>query len=165
MRKSRGIVVMLISIALFIGLILINIVALRADEVVNLEIVGSEAEEINLPVMLLFVDNDCDDCVLAQEEVVVPMQISGEYNNKIIIQIINLDADKIIDFNGLENNSDRIANHYNLELTPTVSFVDENGIELIEPISGVSNLEYYGSLLDESIEKALRKIHNINKNN
>ena len=165
MRKGCDIVVILISIGLLIGLILANIVSARADEVVNLKEIGHEAEERNLPVMLLFIDSDCDDCVVAKEEFVAPMQIGGEYSNKTIIQIINLDEDKIIDFNGKKNDSDRIANRYNRELTPTVSFVDEKGIKLVESISGMSNLEYYGSLLDESIEGALRKLRDNNRSN
>ena len=165
MRKGRDIAVMLISIVLFIGLILVNIISLRADDVVNLKEIGNEAEERNLPIMLLFVDSDCDDCVTINEEVIGPMIISGDYKDKVIIQFINLDEDKIIDFNGKESDVDRIANRYKLELTPTVSFVDEKGIEFVEPISGVSNLDYYGSLLDESIEKALRKLHDLNNNN
>ena len=165
MRKGIDIVVMLISIALFIGLILVNIVALKADDVVNLKKIGNEAEERNLPIMLLFVDSDCDDCMTINEEVIGPMLISREYKNKVIIQFINLDEDKIIDFNGKESNADKIVNRYNLELTPTASFVDENGIEFVEPISGMSNLDYYGSLLDESIDKALRKLRDTNRNN
>lgn len=165
MRKGLDIVVMLISIVLFIGLILVNIAALRADDVVNLKEIGAEADERNLPIMLLFVDSDCDDCVTITEEIIEPMIISGDYKNKIIIQYINLDEDKIIDFNGKESNADRIANRYNLELTPTVSFVNDKGIEFVEPISGMSNLDYYGSLLDESIDKALRKLRDINRSN
>ena len=165
MRKGLDIVVMLISIALFIGLILVNIVALRADDVVNLKEIGNEAEERNLPIMLLFVDSDCDNCAAITKEIIEPMLISGDYKDKVIIQIVNLDEDKIISFNGNESNADRIANRYNLELTPTVSFVDEKGIEFVEPISGMSNLDYYGSLLDESIDKALRKLRDINRSN
>lgn len=163
MRKNSNIVVMFISIVLFIGLILVNIVALRADDVVNLKEIGTKAEEENIPVMLLFVNSDCDNCVAITEEIIEPMLISGDYKDKVIIQFINLDEDKIIDFSGKESNADRVANRYNLELTPTVSFVDEKGRELVEPISGMSNLDYYGSLLDESIDKALRKLRDINR--
>ena len=165
MRKKGDFFIMLISIVLFIGLILVNIVSLRADEIVNLKEIGTNAEERNLPIMLLFIDSDCDNCVKINEEVIGPMIISGDYQDKIIIQFINLDEDKIIDFNGKESNVDKVADHYNLELTPTVSFVDEKGIEFIEPISGMSNLDYYGSLLDESIDKALRKLRNIKRSN
>ncbi|MBE9525711.1 MAG: hypothetical protein IME94_01940 [Proteobacteria bacterium] len=159
MREKHDLFVMFLSVALFFGLILLNVIALRADEAVNLKVLGDKAQNKNIPIMLLFVDDDCDDCLLINEEVIIPMQISGDYNNKVIIQIISMDADKLTDFNSEIVSIDNFSNRYDLELTPSVSFVDGVGNKLLPSISGLSNLEYYGSLLDEALEKALLKLH------
>jgi len=127
---------------------------------INFAKIGKQSRLENIPIMILFIDNDCDNCTAVNKEFVTPMQISGEYTDKAIIQIVNLDEDNVLDFNSKKVRLHEFVDFYHLELTPTASFVDSAGKELVPSISGVSNLEYYGSLLDESIEKALSKVGN-----
>jgi len=128
------------------------------NQLVNLALDLEQAKSLKVPIMLVFVDDDCEDCEKINEEIIKPMKISGDYNDKVIIRIINIDEDKIIDFDGVVSEVENIANRYNLELTPTVSFVDDSARKISPSISGMSNLDYYGSLLDESINNALKKM-------
>jgi hypothetical protein len=48
---------------------------------------------------------------------------------------------------------------YDVELTPTLLFLDPNGEELTRRRVGVGNLEYYHYLLDQDIDRALLKLH------
>jgi len=155
MKKGRNSLVMLLSIILFIGLILLNVIALRADGIVNLSIAANQAIIKNVPIMILFVDSDCDDCEIINKEVIMPMKISGDYTNKVIIQEVDIEADNIIGFNNKFISMEDFMKNYNIELTPTASFVDARGVKLVTPISGLSNLEYYGSLVDDAIENSL----------
>jgi len=133
------------------------------EKMINLKKASEQAAKLNVPIMLVFMDDDCEDCESIKDEVLKPMQISGDYQDKIVVITINIQNDKIIDFTGAVNKIETLTNRYDLELTPSVSFVDAVGKTLIPPISGLSNLEYYGSLVDEGIEKANIKLQN-NKN-
>lgn len=117
-----------------------------------------KARASNLPIMILFIDDDCDDCTSVLEEFVKPMLISGEYDDKLIIEIVNTDDNKLRNFENNWLDMSLFTAQYHLELVPTAIFVDSMGRELSEPVSGLSNLDYYGSLLDEAAEISLNKL-------
>lgn len=159
MNRDRSIVF------LIIWLVWVSVSSVNADDAaitsMDFTVAAEDAIVRKLPVMILFINDDCENCSIAKEEFVVPMQISGDYRNKVIFRIVNLDDDKIRDFGGEMISVEAFVSRYNLELTPTASFLDAEGHELGPSVSGMSNVDYYGGLLDEAIEVALRKLRGV----
>ena len=125
--RRRTFISVLLSGLLTFGL---NIAcAVENDEVMSLDMVAvyEEALSKGLPVMVLFVSNDCENCTIAKDEFILPMQISGEYRNKVIFRIVNLDEGDVRDFTGERINAEAFASRYNLEFFPLLLLVSIKG--------------------------------------
>ena len=90
------------------------------------------------------------------EDVIHPIQINEGYIKKVKVVEVSLDgAEKIIDFNNKAINSDDLQSRYNIQVTPTLVFVDQKGNEISQRIVGYQTIDFYWYYLDESINKAL----------
>ena len=117
------------------------------------------AQARNLPILLMVSQDHCPYCELLKEEILNPMVISGDYINKAVMSVLTIDDPKhVIDFNGKEIEPRDIAVRYNATLTPTLLFLDYQGNEIQERMTGVNTVEMYGYYLDQSIEAALKKL-------
>ncbi len=114
------------------------------------------AQAQNLPILIMFGTDECPYCRLLKEDFLVPMLISGDYTDKVIIREahINAGAD-ITDFSGKKITIDEFSNRYGVTLFPTMVFVDSNGQVLIDNIIGITTPSLFGGTLDDSIDKAL----------
>ena len=117
------------------------------------------AEARNLPILLMVSQDHCPYCELLKEEILNPMVISGDYINKAVMSVLTIDASKaIIDFNGKKIEPRDVALRYNATITPTLLFLDYQGNEIQERMTGVNTVEMYGYYLDESIDEAMEKL-------
>ena len=117
------------------------------------------AQARNLPILLMVSQDHCPYCELLKEEILNPMVISGDYINKAVMSVLTIDDSRqIIDFNGKKIEPRDIAVRYNATLTPTLLFLDYQGKEIQERMTGVNTVEMYGYYLDESIDEALEKL-------
>ena len=111
-----------------------------------------------LPVVLLMATEDCSYCKAVKDNYLLPMSMSDEFKSKVLIRQLYVD-----DFAYLRNQhgeivgGDQIGIQYKVEVIPTILFIDADGKELADRIVGVTNIDFFGSLLEERIEQA-RKI-------
>lgn len=120
---------------------------------------GRNALRGKLPVLVLFSSTDCGYCEFVKENILTPMLNSGDYNDKALIRVVDIDSgDDVRDFNGRLIDSEELADRYDVQLTPTVTFLDAKGKQLVEPVIGLGTVEYYGSFLDEAIAQSLKKL-------
>ena len=128
----------------------------------NLYLTSEDARSQNIPIMLLFSSTYCDYCKFIKEEFLNPMIKSGDYTNKVIIRVVEDDeGDEVIDFNGELIDSGGFSDRYNIVFTPTIVFIDSDGVEVTERIVGLGNVEYFGGFLDEAIDEAQITINSI----
>ena len=119
------------------------------------------ANQKNLPILLIVSQHHCPFCVRLKEEIIYPMQVSGDYDDKVVITEILLDSpDNIVDFKGKSVKPSVIADSYKVWVTPTLLFLDHTGREIHKRILGVNTIEMYGYYLDESLSTALRALRN-----
>lgn len=125
----------------------------------DLQADGELSRETQKPILILFSMEGCAYCEYVEEEHLKPMLRNQDYRNKVIIRrIMTDDYDDLIDFNGSKISALDFSARYGSYLTPTVIFLNHEGVELTSRLLGVRNTEYYGGDLDESLEKSLRKI-------
>ena len=125
----------------------------------DFNVTGRYALRERLPVLVLFSSSDCGYCTFVKEGFLEPMLKSGDYEDKVLIRIVNIDSgDDVRDFSGELVDSDDFAERYDVQLTPTVTLLDNNGNELVERVVGLGTVEYYGSFLDKAIEASLKKL-------
>jgi thioredoxin-related protein len=112
-----------------------------------------------LPVLLLFSTENCPYCEQIKEEFLIPMLISGDYKNKVIIRELNVaDDNYIIDFSGRKISSHEFSRRYKVNLFPTTSFINHKGNPLTKNIIGINTPSLFGGTLDDHIDVALRLI-------
>lgn len=117
------------------------------------------ANQEKLPILLIVSQHHCPFCVRLKEEIIFPMQLSGDYRDKVIMAEILLDsADTIRDLTGDLVQPDEIGRSYEVWVTPTLLFLDHTGREVHKRMLGVNTIEMYSYYLDESLKAALRAV-------
>ena len=125
----------------------------------DLSQLAASANRENLPILLIVSQHHCPFCTLLKEEIIHPMRISGEYEDKVIITEILLDSyQDILDFKGDTARPAAIAASYQVWVTPTLLFLDHSGKEVTRRMLGVNTIEMYGYYLDESLKAALKAV-------
>ena len=89
---------------------------------------GGLAQEKGIPVLLEFTMHGCPFCEEVETEVLRPMLISGDYDNKVMVRKVMIDEDSsIVDFNGEKITYEELASRYNVFVAPTLVLVHGNG--------------------------------------
>ncbi len=113
-----------------------------------------------IPLLLLITREDCGYCELLKRAVIIPMILSGEYEDRVIIREISIDRPTtLVDFSGREVSPFAVADRYDAFLTPAVLLVDPGGAELDDRLLGISNEDMYLFYLDQAIGRATERLH------
>ncbi|MDH5786112.1 MAG: thioredoxin fold domain-containing protein [Chromatiales bacterium] len=113
-------------------------------------------EQKRVPLVLMFSSEHCAYCVRVESEFLIPMQISGDYDNRAIIRKVEIDSgNELVDFSGQRLSADQFASRYHIYVTPTVVFLDHHGNQLAPKRVGLMTPDFYGGYLDDSIATAL----------
>ena len=107
-----------------------------------------------LPIILYFWLEDCAYCHLLEEEVLGPMSRGGQFQGKAHFVQISLEASVMLDFNGHPTDPTTFAEQYQFIVAPMLVFVDHHGKELIKPVIGLPNLDYFGFEFRQMISAA-----------
>jgi thioredoxin-related protein len=125
----------------------------------DLQADGHISQSKKIPVMIMFVADNCPFCITAKQDFIHPMIKSGDYDDKVIIRFIEIDGtDTMIDFQGNQITMEEFSKRQKINFTPYVKFFNAEGKELVKPIIGISNKDYYGVFLDDAIESAIEKL-------
>jgi len=125
-------------------------------DLVNLEEDAAQAEARQLPLLVMFSASYCGYCSIVKEEFLKPLLISGDYTDKVIIRVLEIDSgDDIHDLDGTKIDPEVFAERYNIYLTPTLVFMGPRGQELTQRMTGVMTVDFYGGYLDDAIDRSL----------
>jgi thioredoxin-related protein len=128
----------------------------KIAEVRDFTRVAQQSAEKRIPLVLMFSSDYCAYCVRLENDFLVPMQISGDYEHRAIIRKVKIDyGNTVRDFDGKRIDADEFAVRYNVSVTPTVVFLDHQGNQLAPKQVGLTTPDFYGGYLDESIATAL----------
>ena len=109
----------------------------------------------NLVLVLEFSREDCPYCRKLEKLFLLPMQRNAGYDDKILIRSISLDEDKsVIDFEGRSLTTDQFATRYGVSMTPTLLFLNADGVEISERLVGIWSEDFYGYFIDTRIDAA-----------
>ena len=132
-----------------------------ANEIVSMRQVSDlrqEAEVMRagkLVLVLEFAREDCLYCHKLERLFLLPMQRNADYDDKILIRSISLDDDQtVIDFEGRSLATNEFAARYGVSLTPTLLFLNADGIEISERLVGIWSEDFYGGFIDSRIDTA-----------
>ena len=119
------------------------------------------AQQEQLPIVVFISQHGCEFCELLRENVLFPMMRSGKMQEVAIIRELSLDECFFtLDFDGNMISGMKFADRYGSAVTPTLLFLGADGDELARKRVGISNIEYYGFYLGQSLEEATARISN-----
>ena len=122
---------------------------------------GKEAEARGTPILLYFSQHHCGYCKRLEEEILVPMIISGQYNDRIILREVSIDeGETVVGFAGDELDNRMLFHEYDGIVTPTLVLTDGAGRQLTKPLAGINTVEFFGWYLDSAIDAAVHQMRN-----
>lgn len=108
-----------------------------------------------LPIVVFVSQQGCQYCAALRKQVLFPMIRAGELADVAIVREVSLDAGfTLADFDGGDIEGRNFADRYAAAITPTMLFLDGEGVEIADKMVGISNIEFYGFYLHRSIESA-----------
>lgn len=117
------------------------------------------ARQDNLLLVIEFSSEYCAYCRKLEELFLLPMQRNAEYREKVLVRYVSLDAyETLIDFDGRSKATSEFASRYGVSLTPTLIFIDGDGVELSEKLVGIWSEDFYGGFIDDRIDEARAKL-------
>ena len=117
------------------------------------------ARSNNLVLVLEFSSEYCSFCRKLEDLFLLPMQRNADYNDKILIRTVSLDAyESVIDFDGRPMSTDEFASRYDVSLTPTLLFLNADGVEMSEKLIGIWSEDFYGAYIDHRIDEARKRL-------
>ena len=117
------------------------------------------AESRNLVLVLEFSSEYCGFCRKLEDLFLLPMQRNADYNAKILIRTVSLDSyETVVDFDGRLKSTSEFASQYQVSLTPTLVFLNAEGIELSDKLVGIWSEDFYGEYIDNRIDEARQRL-------
>ena len=116
-------------------------------------------DERNLILVIEFSSDYCSYCRRLEEDFLMPMQKNADYNDKMLIRSVSLsDYTNMVDFQGRSVSRAQFASQYKVVVTPTLVFLDSNGVEMSEKLVGFWSEDYFGGYIDNRIDEARGKL-------
>ena len=117
------------------------------------------AREKDLVLVIEFSSEYCGFCRRLEELFLLPMQRNADYDSKILIRTVSLDMyETLIDFDGRFMSTSEFADRYDVSLTPTLLFLNSEGVEMSEKLVGIWSEDFYGGFIDNRIDAALERL-------
>lgn len=153
----RSLLILLLAVSFFSGPAGADAVTMIA--VADLRQEARLARAGNLILVVEFSSEYCGFCRKLEELFLLPMQRNAEYNARVLIRYISLDAyETLIDFDGRSMSTGEFAERYDVSLTPTLLFLNADGIEMSEKLVGIWSEDFYGGFIDNRIDEAREKL-------
>lgn len=120
---------------------------------------GELMKEKSLGLVLMLHAEHCPYCALMENEILSPMVISGDYDNRIVLRKLQIDeARDVKNFAGAIVEPSDVSDKYKATLTPTIVFLDSNGVQQNENMIGINTVELFGAYLDIEIDKFVNNL-------
>jgi len=155
---SKGIIQFVLALMLLVSTSL-NVASASTEsevETVNdMRVLEEQASAADLPVLLLFTAEECDYCEAIRAHYLEPMIRTGQYASSLLFRQLYVD-----EFRYLRNRrgelvgGDQMALKFDVEVTPTILFIDASGKELAQRIVGLSGADYFDKTLSTHISQA-----------
>ncbi|MCU7799714.1 MAG: thioredoxin fold domain-containing protein [gamma proteobacterium symbiont of Lucinoma myriamae] len=128
----------------------------KLKQITDIRETAQLAKAANLPILMMFGTDECPYCTLLKEDFLIPMIISGDYTDKVILREVHVVSPAAItDFSGKKISINEFSERYGVRLFPTMVFVDGDGQVLVKNIMGITTPSLFGGTLDDQIDKAL----------
>lgn len=132
--------------------------------VVNLQADGQTADQLKIPLVLLFSRTECPYCETMRNLYLEPMQDDPRFRDQMLAREINIDSgNKIIGFDGNPIPVSQFAKQWEVSLTPTLVFLNGRGEPTAEEIVGLGNADFFSYYLEKAVEDSVNKLRDTDR--
>lgn len=125
----------------------------------DFQALSAKMKEKSLGLVLMLHAEHCPYCALMEREILSPMVMSGEYDDRVVIRKLQIDeARDVKDFDGSVVEPSDISERFGATVTPTLVFLDYRGKKKAETMVGINTVDYFGVYLDREIDKLVSNI-------
>ena len=104
---------------------------------------------------VVITQHGCEHCELLRRNVLHPAIRRNELDPRIELREVSLSPDfTLTDFQGEVITGKKFVSRYDVDITPTIIFLDKTGNSLVKPLVGTGNIEFYSFYLDKKIGAA-----------
>ncbi|MCU7845185.1 MAG: thioredoxin fold domain-containing protein [Candidatus Thiodiazotropha sp. (ex Monitilora ramsayi)] len=116
---------------------------------------AEKAKKKQAPILLMVSQHHCEFCELMKQEVLHPMQLSGDYEDQVVMREVMIDPGEMVtNFEGKREPASDFADRYGVFVTPTLLFLDTDGREAAERILGINTIDFLLFYIEDAIETA-----------
>lgn len=128
-------------------------------EETNFQQLALQMKQKGMGLVMMLHAEGCHYCEIMDQEILSPMERSGEYKKRVFIRKLQIDkSDLITDFKGQRVFASNVADNYDSRLTPTLVFLDYSGEEKAVKILGINSIDLFSASVDEQIDELLSVI-------
>jgi len=110
-------------------------------------------------IFLLYVSRpDCPYCERLKKDVLHPLLKGGRFDQDLVLREVSLSDGSVIDFDNKTRAASKLLGRYEIVGTPTLLFLDQNGGQLTDKLSGYFSSDFYWSYLESNIFKSVALI-------
>ncbi len=125
----------------------------------DLQAEGARAAALNTPLIIVFTSPSCHYCEIVKRDYLLPLLKNPDTAQTLMIrQVVTGSGARLKDFHGRTSTQAAFAAFQGVSLTPTVAFFDARGREVVKPIVGLLNPDYYYGYLEDAIAQAKKLI-------
>jgi thioredoxin-related protein len=118
-----------------------------------------ESRQQQIPILLLVSQYHCSYCDRMKEEVLKPLQMDQEYQQRILIRELSIDPGEMVTtLQGKRQGAADFIDQYHVSVTPTLLFLDDEGKEAAQRIVGINTVDFLFLYIDEAIDQATANI-------
>lgn len=127
---------------------------------INLRQIAAETKHLKKVHVIYFSASYCAFCKQLTEDVLNAVRVNKDYQRTVTLTEIQIDGtESIIDFNNKTIDPEIFSEQYNIQITPTLVFIDDSGREIVKRTVGYQNNEFYWYYLDKKLLKANNKLY------
>lgn len=125
----------------------------------DIQQLSRQSKQNQIPILLMVSQYHCSYCDRMKEEILEPMQLDLEYQQRVLIRELSIDpGETVTTLQGKREAAADFVSQYNVSVTPTLLFLDAEGREAAERIIGINTVDFLMLYIDDAIKQATTKM-------
>ena len=117
--------------------------------------------ERKIPILVFYSRPGCSWCEMVRSNYLIPLANDPAYAGRVLIREVALGREPdmlLTDFHGRTTTHNAFGKTRGIRLTPTLDFLNGQGMNLSEPIVGMRLPDFYGAQIERAIEEGITKL-------
>lgn len=116
------------------------------------------------PIVLYVSRSDCTFCRALERDVLAPLMKSEIFSEQVLFRELVMDSGVVVrDFNRSPVLPQAVAAHYDVEVTPTILFLNDRNSEIVRRLVGYNGNEFFSYYLEKRVEQARTRVSSAQK--